>query len=172
MNFRYFVIISSWKRQGPSFDQTRIPLTKWCFVPSLVEIGLVILLKIFIFLNFVNVFSLLASPNIWTNLNSLHTRMRCVNFVTVFLLFRYHLPLEKGGALQLNPLNPSASLVEIGSVVVEKTTHTDKLWSEKVTWTFGSGELKSKNRTQDHCRATSSHNHWATQSFKLQRCFS
>ena len=81
-------------------------------------------------------------------------------------------PLGKVGALQLNPLNPNANLVEIGSVVVEKTTDTDKLWSEKVTWTFGSGELKSKNRTQDHCRATSSHNHWATQSFKLQRCFS
>ena len=55
------------------------------------------------------------------------------NFVTVFLLFRYHLPLEKGGALQLNPLNPSANLVEIDSVVVEKTTDTDILRSEKVT---------------------------------------
>ena len=33
----------SWKRAGPSFEQTWIPFTQGYFVPSLVEIGSVIL---------------------------------------------------------------------------------------------------------------------------------
>ena len=45
------------------------------------------------------------------------------------------------------------SLVEIGPVVLEKkikkfttttTRTTDKFWSEKLTWAFGSGEVKKK----------------------------
>ena len=43
MYFHYFVIISPWKRAGPSFEQTWIPFTQGCFVPSLVEIGPVVL---------------------------------------------------------------------------------------------------------------------------------
>ena len=50
-------------------EQTWIPFTMWCFVLSLVEICRVILEKIFLFFIFVSVFS----------------------------LFRYYLPLEKGG---------------------------------------------------------------------------
>ena len=34
-----------WKRRGPSFEQTQIPFTQGCFVPSLVEIGPVVLEK-------------------------------------------------------------------------------------------------------------------------------
>ena len=46
MYFRYFVIISPWKIAGvPSFEQTCIPFTQGCFVPSLVEIGPVVLEK-------------------------------------------------------------------------------------------------------------------------------
>ena len=61
-----------------------------------------------------------AGPFIWTNLNPLYPRMLCAkfgwnwlsgsgeedffNFVNVFSLFRYYLPLEKGGALHLNKL--------------------------------------------------------------------
>ena len=45
MYFCYFVIISPWKGLGPSFEQTWIPFTKWCFVLSLVEIGQVVLKK-------------------------------------------------------------------------------------------------------------------------------
>ena len=61
-------------------------------------------------------------PYIWTNLNLIHPRTLCtkfcwnwfggswVNFLKIFLqctwhaLFRYYLPLEKDGALQLNKL--------------------------------------------------------------------
>ena len=47
MYFRYFVIIYPWKRVGPSFiwRNLRVLITQECFVPSLVEIGLVILEK-------------------------------------------------------------------------------------------------------------------------------
>ena len=45
MYFRYLVIISPWRRAGRSFEQTWIPFTQGCFVPSLVEIGPVVLKK-------------------------------------------------------------------------------------------------------------------------------
>ena len=63
-----------WEFIGSSFEQTWIPFIHGCFVPSLVEIGLVVLEKrIFIFIN-------------------------------VFSLFRSYLPLEKDRALHLNKL--------------------------------------------------------------------
>ena len=43
MYCRYFVIISPWKRMGPSFEHTWIPFTQGCFEPSLVEIDPVVL---------------------------------------------------------------------------------------------------------------------------------
>ena len=45
MYFRYFVILSPLIRAGASFEQTWIPYTQGCFVPSLVEIGPVFLEK-------------------------------------------------------------------------------------------------------------------------------
>ena len=45
MYFRYFVIISPWKRAGHLFEQTWILFTQRCFVQSLVEIGIVVLEK-------------------------------------------------------------------------------------------------------------------------------
>ena len=87
------------------------------------------------------------------------------NYITVFLLFYYYLPSKKGRALHLNKpesKSPKDALCQFwlklaqdsGSVVLEKKTNTwkvyynidnnydeqDKLWSEKLTWTFGSGE--------------------------------
>ena len=38
-DFCYFVIISPWKRAGPSSAQTWIPFTQGCLLPNLVEIG-------------------------------------------------------------------------------------------------------------------------------------
>ena len=44
--FRYLVIISPLgKGRGPLFEQTWAPFTQGCFVPSLVEIGPVVLGK-------------------------------------------------------------------------------------------------------------------------------
>ena len=71
---RKYPLFSLWKLKGycSSFDQTWIPFTQGCFVPSLIEIVPVILeKKIFKFRQFI-------------------------------LLFRSHLPLKKGIALHLN----------------------------------------------------------------------
>ena len=45
MYFRYFSNISPWKRRGCSFEQIWIPFTKESFVPSLIEIGRMVLKK-------------------------------------------------------------------------------------------------------------------------------
>ena len=45
MYFRYFVIISPWKRTGPFIWTNWIPFTQVCFVLSLVEIGPMVLEK-------------------------------------------------------------------------------------------------------------------------------
>ena len=99
-------------------------LTQGCFVPSLVEIGLVVLeKKIFKFCQCIFAISQLSplgkgrGPSFeqtWT----LHPRMLCAkfgwnwpsgsgkdfNFVNVLSLFCNYLPLEKGGAHHLNKL--------------------------------------------------------------------
>ena len=84
MYFRYFVIISLGKGRGPSFEQTWIPFTQGCFVPSLIEIGPVVLEK------------KTKMWKVYDNDNNDYDGQRT----------------------------------------------TDKFWSEKLTWAFGSGELK------------------------------
>ena len=106
------------KRRGPLFEQNWIPFTEGCFVPSLVEIGSVVLEnKIFKFCDLVIIsFWKKAGPFIWTNVNPLQPRMLCAkyfwnwhnawrNFLKIFH-YRYFLifPLEKGGALHLKKL--------------------------------------------------------------------
>ena len=72
MYFCYFVISPLWKGQGLSFEQTWNPFTQGCIVPSLVEIGRVVLEKKFFY------------------------------FVNVFSLFYNNLPLKMGWVLHLN----------------------------------------------------------------------
>ena len=87
MYFRYFCnYLPLEKGKGPSFEQTWISFTQGCFVPSLVEIGQVVLWKRIFFLSskyfryFCNYFRLeKGGPFIWTNLNPLHQRMLCAN---------------------------------------------------------------------------------------------
>ena len=83
-----------------------------------------------------------------------------LNFINVFLLFCNYLPLEKGRALHLNKLDslqprilcakfgwnwPSGSIEEENVKSLRQCQHqwrtTDKFWSEKLIWAFGSGEL-------------------------------
>ena len=119
--------------RGLSFEEIWIPFTQRCFVPSLVKIDPVVLeKKIF---DIVNVF--------------------CY-FVIIF---------EKGGALHLNPLHPRMHCTKIGwnwpsgsgkegenvkslrqrwqrrQRQRQQLRTTDKVWSEELTWAFGSGEL-------------------------------
>ena len=129
MYFRYFVIICPWKRAG-SFIWTNLNSLhprlhcdkfgwKWLSGRR--------------FLNFVNVFSLfhnylpleeggvlhlnkLESPSpkdalcqVWLKMAQWFWRRRFFNFINVFSLFHYYLPLEKGGALHLNKLESPSS---------------------------------------------------------------
>ena len=99
-----------------------------------------------------------------------------LNYVNIFLLFRNYLPLEKGGALHLNKLeflSPKYASCQVWLKLtrwfwrrrwkIEKfttttttpttttpttTTNNGKIWSEKLTWAFGSGELKRVHNTQ------------------------
>ena len=121
MYFRYFVIIFHWKRTIPFIWTNLNPVHPrmhgakfgWNKSRGSREKN--------IFLNFVDVFRNYVpfgkgGPFIWTNLKSLHPRMHCakfgwnkpsgsgedyLNFVDVFSLFRYHLPLEKDRVLHL-----------------------------------------------------------------------
>ena len=69
--FNISLLSSLEKGRGPSFDQIQIPFTHGCFVPSLVEIGQVVMeKKIFEF-------------------------RQCIS------LFRNYVPLKKGGTLHL-----------------------------------------------------------------------
>ena len=91
-------------------------------------------------------------------------RKRFLNFVNVFSLFRNYLLLEKGWALHLNKLEsplpkdalfgwnrPSGSWEEVEnrkSLQMDGQTDRqtmDERRSEKLTWAFSSGELKSSN---------------------------
>ena len=75
--FRYFVIISPWKRTRPlSFFRTNLK------TPSHKD----------------------ALCQVWLKLAQWFWRRRFLNFVNVFSLFHYYLPLEKSGALHLNKL--------------------------------------------------------------------
>ena len=79
MNGAYLLKFESplpfWKERGPSFEGTWIPFTQECVVSSLVEIGQVVLEKIFL-------------------------KIR----LNVFSLFHYHLPLDKDRVPHLNKL--------------------------------------------------------------------
>ena len=89
MYFRYFEIISAWNRAGPFIRTNLNPLhTQGLFVPSLFEIGLVVLF----------------------------------NFVNIFSLFLYYIPLGKGRALHLNKLEfpiPKDALYQVWLKLVQ-----------------------------------------------------
>ena len=61
-------------------------------------------------------------PFIWSNLNPLHPRILCAKFGWNW---------------------PSGSEEEENVKSLQWRRTTDKLWSEKLTWAFGSGELKN-----------------------------
>ena len=119
--FLNFVIISRCKKVWPFHLNKLKCFTTGCILPSLVEIGPVVLLKkIFIFLPFCNNLPL-EGPFIWINFthgcfvlsmvefSKLVLERKIFKFVNVFSLFHNYLPLKKGGALHLNKVDsPSA----------------------------------------------------------------
>ena len=134
MYFRYFVIISPWKRGGGhSFEQTWIAFTQGCFVPSLVEIGPVVLEKKILKFRLC-IFTILKL--------SRFGKGRGPSFEQTWI------PFTQGCFVP--------RLVEIGPVVIEKKMKmwkvygrtdrqtTDDRWSEKLTSAFSLGELKTQ----------------------------
>ena len=139
MYVRNFIIISLWRRIGPSFEQPWIPFTQGCFLPSLLEIGPVILeKKILNFRNFVIIPPWKrAGPFIWTNLNPLYPSMLCAKFGCNW---------------------PSGSGEEDENVKSlrqrrqqRRRRTTDKFWSELtwvLSWAYLSLRLRWANKTQ------------------------
>ena len=135
MYFHYFVIISPWKRVGPSFEQSWIPFTQGCFVPSLVEIGSVILeKKLFLILSMYFRYFVIISPwervgpFIWTNLIPFNqwcivpslVEIDPVDLLISSMYFRYFVmisPWKMVGPFiwtNLNPLHPRMLCAKFG----------------------------------------------------------
>ena len=139
MYFRYFVIISPWKRAGPFIWTNLNPLHprmlcakfSWNWLSDSGEEDFLILSMYFHYFVIISPWKR-AGPFIWTNLNPLYPRMLCakfgwnwlsgsgeedfLSFVNLFSLFLNYLPLEKGGALHLNKLespSPKDALCQV-----------------------------------------------------------
>ena len=160
MLFCLFVSISPWKRPGP-----------------------------FIWIN--PLYPIMLCAMFSWNWSSGSWKEDFFNFVNVFLLFRNYLPLDIGGALHLNKLespSPKDTLCQVWLKLTQwflrrrwkcekfttttttpttTTTTTDKYWSEKLTWTFGSGELKTEYR----CDFTKISRYFFTIFSNFLRCF-
>ena len=124
MHFRYFVIICPWKYcEALNMNKLQSPSARDALCHVWLKLAQWFWRKRF--LNFINLFSHFREGSIiWINLKSLHPGILCAqfawswpsgsgkedlfNFVSVFLLFRNYLPLEKGGALHLNKLESSS----------------------------------------------------------------
>ena len=128
--FHYFVIISPWKRTRPFI---------WTNVNSLHQMMLYakfgwnkssgsedffeISLMYFAIIVIISPWKKMG-PFIWTNLNPNHPRMLCTKF-------------------GWNWSSGSGEEKENGKSLRQRGRTTDKLWSEKLTWAFDSGELKT-----------------------------
>ena len=124
--FRYFFIISPWKRVGPFIWTNLNPLHPRCIAPSLVEIGSVVLEKInFTFCQFIFAISLLSS---------LGKRLG-PSFEQIWIPItpRCFVPSMVGSWEDKN----------VKSLQTDGLT-TDNRWSEKLTFkSFQLGELKT-----------------------------
>ena len=73
----------------------------------------------------------MAGPFIWTNLNPLHPRMLCAKF-------GWNMPGGSG--------EEDENVKSLQTDGRKDGQTTDDRWSEKLTWAFSSGELKTMNR--------------------------
>ena len=129
MYFRYFVIISPWKRAKPfiwtklNHLHSKMLCAKfgWNWLSGSGEEDFYISSIYFPYFVIISL-SKSAGPFIWTKLNPLHPKMlwfwrrRFLHFVNLFSLFRIYLPIEKGGALHLNKLespSPKDALCQV-----------------------------------------------------------
>ena len=131
MYFRFFIIISPWKRAWSRLWKNMNP----------------------------NHPRMLCAKLGW-NIGPVVLEKKIFKFCQCIFAFCNYLPLEKGRALHLNKLNtyhprmfcakfgwnwPSGSWEEDENVKslqkLQRRWTTDKLWSEKLNWAFGSDEL-------------------------------
>ena len=126
-------LLTLWEFTFSSFEQNWILFIQKCFVLRLVEIGSVVLeKKIFKFHYFVIISTWKrAGPFIWTNLNPLHPSMLCAKF-------GWNWPCGSGEEDE----NVKSLRRQRRQRRRRQRRTTDKFWSEKLTWAFGSGELK------------------------------
>ena len=81
-----------------------------------------------------------AGPFIWTNWYPLHPRMLCVKFGWNWL----------SGSGEEDENVKSLRQRRRQRRQQQRRRTTDKFWSEKLTWAFGSGELKKSSEVQFH----------------------
>ena len=138
MYFHYILIISPWKRAGPFIWTNLNPLHPrmlcvkfgWNWLCGSGEEDFLISSMYFHYFVIISPWKR-AGPFIWTNLNPLYPRMFCVKFGWNW---------------------PSGSGEEDENVKIlrqqrqQRRRTTDKFWSEKLTWAFGSGELKIQHK--------------------------
>ena len=129
--FAIYLLSPLGKEHGPSFEQIWVPFTERCFELSLVEIGSsVVLQKNFLIVSmYFHYFVIIspwkkAGPFIWTNLNPLHPGILCAKF-------GWNWPTGSGEDENVKSLWQWRRR--------QRRRPTDKFWSEKLTWAFGSG---------------------------------
>ena len=122
--FHYFIIISPWKRVGPFiWNKFEFPSSK----NDLCQVWLNLAKWYFKICPCIFFLPLeKTGPSILTNLNPLHSKMICAKFGWNWLC--------GSGEEDKN----------VKSLQQRWRRTTDKLWSEKLTWAFGSGELKKQ----------------------------
>ena len=128
MYFCYFVIIYPGKGCGPTFGQTWIPFSKGCYLPSLIELGPVVLEKIFKFCQCIFTISWLSPLEKGLALH----------------LNKFESPLKNALCLVWLEKDENVKSLQTDGRTDGRTDGqtTDDRWSEKLTWAFSSGELK------------------------------
>ena len=132
--FRYFVIISPWKRTGPFIWTNLNPLHPsmlcakfgWNGPSGSGEEDFFISSTYFYYCVIISTWKM-AGPLIWINLNPLHPRMPCAKSQW---FWRRRGKCEKFTDGRRDRWT-------------DNNETTDNRWSEKLTWAFSSGELKT-----------------------------
>ena len=137
MYFRYFVINSPWKRSGPVIWTNLNPLHPrmlfakfdWNWPSGSGEEDYLILSMCFRYFVIISPWKR-AGPFIWTNFNPLHPKMLCAKF------------WSSGSGEEDENVKSLQTDGHTDGQTDRQTT--DDRWSEKLTWAFSSGELKSE----------------------------
>jgi hypothetical protein len=125
--FAFFWLFPFWREPDSLFERFRIPFTQGWFVPSLIEIGLLVLEKVF--------------KNVQCSFTLLLLSPLGQGPSTSFKQFRIPSPNDDLRQVWLNW--PSGSGEEVENVKKKFTDRrtTDNGQSVKLTWDFSSGEL-------------------------------